>query len=216
MRTIRAPTLTGDRQPGTSRAASGRVATGGISHQAIDRLAAGNICRPRCTSRSPDTSPSKLRDAGVGKGVIRVVYDGIPIPAAPAHARAGTRRGGAREAIRKSPAFLFNLAKNLFDDLSTASVFLYVSEMEGLGSAAIAAMAIGRARGGVRRRRIAGGRGPRTHRPGRARRRLRQTQCGACSMIPQLAAGDGSGGPRESDARIFRGKNGGSDAQRVQ
>jgi starch synthase len=35
------------------------------------------------------------------------------------------------------------LTKNLFVDLHTASVFLYVSEMEGLGSAAIAAMASG-------------------------------------------------------------------------
>ena len=32
---------------------------------------------------------SKLRDAGVGKGVIRVVYDGIPIPAAPAQPEPG-------------------------------------------------------------------------------------------------------------------------------
>jgi glycosyltransferase involved in cell wall biosynthesis len=35
------------------------------------------------------------------------------------------------------------MSTNLFDDLSTASVFLYASDMEGLGSAAIAAMAAG-------------------------------------------------------------------------
>jgi glycosyltransferase involved in cell wall biosynthesis len=84
----------------------------------------------------------KLRDAGVGKGVIRVVYDGIPIPAGSAKPEPG-RVVAVPTKYQEIPGVPVQLAKNLFDDLRTASVFLYVSKMEGLGSAAIAAMAMG-------------------------------------------------------------------------
>jgi hypothetical protein len=84
----------------------------------------------------------RLRDAGVEKGVIRVVYDGIPIPPSPA-----TPEPGRVLAVPGKSAELagisVHLTTNLFVDLQTASVFLYVSPMEGLGSAAIAAMASG-------------------------------------------------------------------------
>jgi hypothetical protein len=84
----------------------------------------------------------RLRDAGVGRGVIRVVYDGIPIPASPAKpepARVVAVPGKCCE-LAGIPV---HLTTNLFGDLPAASVFLYASEMEGLGSAAIAAMASG-------------------------------------------------------------------------
>jgi hypothetical protein len=84
----------------------------------------------------------KLRDAGIGKGVIRVVYDGIPIPTAAARPEAG-RVVAVPGKYQEVPGISAHLTKNLFDDLQTASVFLYVSKMEGLGSAAIAAMASG-------------------------------------------------------------------------
>ena len=84
----------------------------------------------------------KLRDAGVGKGVIRVVYDGIPIPSAPAKPEPG-RILAIPAKYQEISGVQVHLTKNLFDDLQTASVFLYVSKMEGLGSAAIAAMASG-------------------------------------------------------------------------
>ncbi|MGA3186947.1 MAG: glycosyltransferase family 4 protein [Bryobacteraceae bacterium] len=84
----------------------------------------------------------KLRDAGVGRGVIRVVYDGIPIPASPSRPEPG-RVVAVPSKYQEIPGIPVHLTMNLFDDLSTASVFLYVSEMEGLGSAAIAAMASG-------------------------------------------------------------------------
>jgi hypothetical protein len=81
----------------------------------------------------------RLKDAGVERGVIRVVHDGIPIPPA------STLEPGRIVAVPSKSIQLpgIHLTQNLFDDLRTASVFLYVSDMEGLGSAAIAAMAAG-------------------------------------------------------------------------
>jgi hypothetical protein len=83
----------------------------------------------------------KLREAGVPDSKIRVVYDGIPIP--PTAARPEPDRVVAVPSKFKEIGIPVHLTKNLFDDLQTASVFLYVSDMEGLGSAAIAAMASG-------------------------------------------------------------------------
>jgi Glycosyl transferases group 1 len=84
---------------------------------------------------------AKLKNV-VEKGVVRVVYDGIPIPPSPARPEPGrvVAVPGKSVDLLDIPV---HLATNLFDDLSTASVFLYVSGMEGLGSAAIAAMAAG-------------------------------------------------------------------------
>lgn len=78
----------------------------------------------------------------VEKGVIRVVYDGIPIPPSPTKPEPG-RVVSVRSKSCGLSGIPIHLSTNLFDDLSTASVFLYVSQMEGLGSAAIAAMAAG-------------------------------------------------------------------------
>jgi hypothetical protein len=83
----------------------------------------------------------QLRDAGVPDEKIRIIYDGIPIPPAPAIPEPG--RVIAVPSKYKDVGIPVHLTKNLFDDLQTASVFLYVSDMEGLGSAAIAAMASG-------------------------------------------------------------------------
>ena len=84
---------------------------------------------------------AKLKNV-VEKGVVRVVYDGIPIPASPATPEHG-RVIAVRSKSCELPGIPIHISTNLFDDLSAASVFLYVSEMEGLGSAAIAAMAAG-------------------------------------------------------------------------
>jgi hypothetical protein len=84
---------------------------------------------------------AKLKNV-VEKGVVRVVYDGIPIPPSPAKPEPG-RVVSVPSKSAELPGIPVHLATNLFDDLSTASVFLYVSDMEGLGSAAIAAMAAG-------------------------------------------------------------------------
>ncbi len=84
---------------------------------------------------------TQLREVGVPDSKIRVVYDGIPIPATVAQPQPG--RVVALPAKSKDIGIPIHLTHNLFDDLQTASVFLYVSDMEGLGSAAIAAMASG-------------------------------------------------------------------------
>ena len=84
---------------------------------------------------------AKLKNV-VERGVVRVVYDGIPIPASAAKPEPGRVVSVPSKACDLEGIPL-HLSRNLFDDLSTASVFLYVSDMEGLGSAAIAAMASG-------------------------------------------------------------------------
>jgi hypothetical protein len=84
----------------------------------------------------------QLREAGVPDSKIRVVYDGVPIPPKPAKPKPN-RVVAVSSKYRELPGIPVRLAKNLFDDLQSASVFLYVSDMEGLGSAAIAAMASG-------------------------------------------------------------------------
>lgn len=84
----------------------------------------------------------KLRDAGIGKRVIRVVYDGIPSPTQ-SSAREPGRVVALAKKYREVDGLNVHLTTNLFDDLRTASVFLYMSDMEGLGSAAIAASAAG-------------------------------------------------------------------------
>ena len=84
----------------------------------------------------------RLHDAGVPSDRIRVVYDGVPIPP-----HSSTLEPGRVMALSSKPVEIdgikVHLTSNLWQDLSTASVFVYSSEMEGLGSAALAAMAAG-------------------------------------------------------------------------
>jgi hypothetical protein len=81
-----------------------------------------------------------LHQAGIRDERIRVVYDGVPVPD-----RETTREPGRVVALReKSPNVAgIHFITDLWQDLSTASVFVYASEMEGLGSAVLAAMAAG-------------------------------------------------------------------------
>ncbi len=87
---------------------------------------------------------SRLSERGARWRKIRVVYDGVPIPK-----RASTRTGGV-VAIAKSDrddvitaGVPVHFVSDLWKDLSTATVCVYWSEMEGLGSGALAAMAAG-------------------------------------------------------------------------
>ncbi len=84
---------------------------------------------------------ARLMEAGVPGDKIRVVYDGVPMP------ELGRRQPGRVVALASKPVEIpgvsVELTSDLWRDLSTASVFVYKSEMEGLGSAALAAMASG-------------------------------------------------------------------------
>jgi 1-acyl-sn-glycerol-3-phosphate acyltransferase len=84
---------------------------------------------------------ARLMDAGVRGARVRVVHDGVPIP------DASRRQPGRVLALASKPVEIpgvpVDLTTDLWRDLSTASVFVYKSEMEGLGSAALAAMAAG-------------------------------------------------------------------------
>ncbi len=84
---------------------------------------------------------ARLMDAGIRGAKIRVVHDGVPIPE-PARPQAGRVVALASKPV-EIPGISVDLTTDLWQDLSTASVFVYKSDMEGLGSAALAAMAAG-------------------------------------------------------------------------
>jgi hypothetical protein len=84
---------------------------------------------------------ARLTDAGIRDAKIRVVHDGVPIPK-PASPRAGRVVALASKPV-EIPGISVELTADLWRDLSTASVFVYKSDMEGLGSGALAAMAAG-------------------------------------------------------------------------
>ena len=82
---------------------------------------------------------ARLTDAGVPGDKIRVVYDGVPLP------QLSRPQPGRVVALASKPVQIpgvsVELTSDLWRDLSTASVFVYKSDLEGLGSAALAAMA---------------------------------------------------------------------------
>jgi len=84
---------------------------------------------------------ARLMDAGIRGAKIRVVHDGVPIPEA-ARPRVGRVVALASKPV-EIPGISVELTSDLWRDLATASVFVYKSDMEGLGSAALAAMAAG-------------------------------------------------------------------------
>jgi glycosyltransferase involved in cell wall biosynthesis len=83
----------------------------------------------------------RLTEAGIPPEKIHVVYDGVPLP------DKGRPQAGKVVAVASKPVQIsgipVDLTRNLWVDLSTASVFVYKSDAEGLGSAALAAMAAG-------------------------------------------------------------------------
>ncbi|QOY88742.1 glycosyltransferase family 4 protein [Paludibaculum fermentans] len=89
-----------------------------------------------------------LLEAGVGPERISVVYDCTPIPE-----RASDRTGGVvgiesddpgkGGALLRQTGLEIQFSRDLAVDFATARVFVYVTDMEGLGSAALLAMAHG-------------------------------------------------------------------------
>jgi Glycosyl transferases group 1/Glycosyltransferase Family 4 len=84
---------------------------------------------------------ARLMDAGIRGAKVRVVHDGVPVPE-PACPQAGRVVALASKPV-EIPGISVELTTDLWRDLATASVFVYKSDMEGLGSAALAAMAAG-------------------------------------------------------------------------
>lgn len=82
-----------------------------------------------------------LIDGGVRARKIRVVHDGVPIP------EESGRKPGRVVALASKPVQIPGISvdhtERLWDVLRDASVFVYKSEMEGLGSASLAAQAAG-------------------------------------------------------------------------
>ncbi len=84
---------------------------------------------------------ARLMDAGIRGAKIQVVHDGVPLPE-PSHPQPGRVVALASKPI-EIPGISVDLTSDLWHDLATASVFVYKSDMEGLGSGALAAMALG-------------------------------------------------------------------------
>ncbi len=95
-----------------------------------------------------------LEAAGVEPNRITVVYDGVPLDASPptpsdrslvvALDSADPRKG--KKIVQQAAALAdipVRFSHNLSGDLSRAAVFIYISDLEGLGSAALLAMAAG-------------------------------------------------------------------------
>jgi hypothetical protein len=95
-----------------------------------------------------------LLDAGISPDRISVVSDGVPIAGPPAklEARSGavaldSEDPGKGKKIVEQAARLAKIevrfSKNLAEDLPRAALFVYITDLEGLGSAALLAMAAG-------------------------------------------------------------------------
>jgi hypothetical protein len=92
-------------------------------------------------------------DAGVDEARIGVVYDGVPVaPLAKRQERSGvlaldSEDPGKGKRIIEQAATLAGIpvgfSRNLSRDLPEAAVFVYITDLEGLGSAALLAMANG-------------------------------------------------------------------------
>jgi len=91
----------------------------------------------------------RLTEAGIPGQKIRVVYDGVPIPEA-ARPQPGRVVALASKPV-EIPGISVDLTHDLWEDLATASVFVYKSGLEGLGSAALAAMAAAYRNGELKR-----------------------------------------------------------------
>ena len=100
-----------------------------------------------------DFVKNMLLDAGIDASKISVVYDGVPLNPEPA-ARNCSRvlaldsddPAKGRRIVEEAAALAdipVHFSKNLSRDLSEAALFVYITDLEGLGSAALLAMAAG-------------------------------------------------------------------------
>jgi Glycosyl transferases group 1/Glycosyltransferase Family 4 len=89
---------------------------------------------------------AQLEQTGIDGDRIRVVYDGVPLvkPADGDEIVALASKSGAfLDEVSKSTGLELRRTVDLWHDLAAAKIFVYASGMEGLGSAALAAMSAG-------------------------------------------------------------------------
>jgi glycosyltransferase involved in cell wall biosynthesis len=95
-----------------------------------------------------------LIDAGIGPEKITVVYDGVPVETARPSSQGRSwvvaldsdDPGKCKKIVEQAAALArapVYFSKNLTRDLPRAALFVYITELEGLGSAALLAMAAG-------------------------------------------------------------------------
>lgn len=94
-----------------------------------------------------------LAGAGIANDRIDVVYDGVPLPPEPAYnARSSVLALDSTDPLKgklkiqdaaRRAGIEVKFTNNLVADLATAAVFIYMTDSEGLGSAALVAMAAG-------------------------------------------------------------------------
>lgn len=88
----------------------------------------------------------QLEDAGVPADKIQTVYDGVPLVEPASGDEVVALPSKKTELVRRAAEMAgveIRFATQFWRDLSTAQIFVYASEMEGLGSAALAAMSAG-------------------------------------------------------------------------
>jgi hypothetical protein len=88
----------------------------------------------------------ELQEAGVDREKIRVVYDGVPLvdlARGNAIVAMASKGGEIIRTASQTGGFEVRFTVDLWGDLATAQIFLYATQMEGLGSAALAAMSAG-------------------------------------------------------------------------
>jgi hypothetical protein len=140
--------LLGGRPVVVSRRVAFPVRRGLGSHWKYAR-AAHYIAVSRCVKQT-------LLDAGIAAERITVVYDGVPIedPPSKSEGRSGvialdSDDPGKCKKLLEQAAVIAKIAvrftKNLPEDVRRAAVFVYITDLEGLGSAALLAMASGAA-----------------------------------------------------------------------
>jgi hypothetical protein len=111
--------------------------------------AAHYIAVSRCVKQT-------LVDSGIAPDRITVVYDGVPIenPPPKSEGRSGVIAldsddpGKGKDLVEQAAAIAkiaVRFSRNLPQDVQSAAVFVYITELEGLGSAALLAMASGAA-----------------------------------------------------------------------
>ena len=110
------------------------------------RRAAHYIAVSECVKRT-------LIDAGVDPGKITVVYDGVPVDSWPKMENRSRvlavdleDPGKGKKIVEEAAALAdipVHFSDNLIRDLPEAAVFVYITDLEGLGSAVLLAMAAG-------------------------------------------------------------------------